>query len=108
MTRAPEHAGRLRVTERLAFVMMFTVMAGFVVGLSVVAAKTGARTLTDRTVADSPKTQAAQQGSVPLQAGTGKRAARTRSARHARFRFGPGDLACSSNSAGIIIRSHIP
>jgi hypothetical protein len=40
--RAPAHAGSLRLTERLAFVMMFTAMAAFVVGLSVLAAKTGA------------------------------------------------------------------
>jgi hypothetical protein len=42
VTRAPAHAGSLRLTERLAFVMMFTAMAAFVVGLSVLAAKTGA------------------------------------------------------------------
>jgi len=41
VTRAPAHAGSLRLTERLAFVMMFTAMAAFVVGLSVLAAKTG-------------------------------------------------------------------
>jgi len=42
VSRAPAHAGSLRVTERLAFVTMFTVMAAFVVGLAVLAAKTGA------------------------------------------------------------------
>jgi hypothetical protein len=41
VTRGPAHAGSLRLTERLAFVMMFTAMAAFVVGLSVLAAKTG-------------------------------------------------------------------
>jgi hypothetical protein len=41
--RAPAHAGSLRISERLAFVAMFMAMAGFVVGLSLVATKSGAR-----------------------------------------------------------------
>ena len=72
MTRAPAHAGRLRVAERLAFVAVFTVMATFVVGLTVLTAKSGARGL----VADSSSTETAGQGSQRLQeAGTGNRAA---------------------------------
>jgi hypothetical protein len=51
------------VRERLAFVMMFTVMATFVVGLSVLAAKTDARTGANRPLADSLHTKTAQQGS---------------------------------------------
>jgi hypothetical protein len=50
------------VTERLAFVVMFTVMATFVVGLSVLAAKTDARTVPGRPVADTLHTKTAQQG----------------------------------------------
>ena len=50
------------MTERLAFVVMFTVMATFVVGLSVLAAKTDARTVPGRRVADGLHTKTAQQG----------------------------------------------
>jgi hypothetical protein len=75
------------VTERLAFVVMFTVMATFVVGLSVLAARTDARTGTDRPFADSLHTRTAQLGATrPADAATrpadgAKRAAGTSSAR---------------------------
>ena len=51
------------MTERLAFVMMFTVMATFVVGLSVLAAKTDARNGPGRPLADTLHTKTAQLGS---------------------------------------------
>ena len=54
------------MTERLAFVVMFTVMATFVVGLSVLAAKTDARTGQNRPLADSLHTKPAQQGDKRL------------------------------------------
>jgi hypothetical protein len=61
------------VTERLAFVMMFTAMAAFVVGLSVVAAKTGSRTGPGRPVANSLRPNTAGQGGLHgRQAGTRK------------------------------------
>jgi hypothetical protein len=80
VTRAPAHAGRLRITERLAFVMMFMVMATFVVGLSVLAARTDARTGTGRPFADSLHTKTAQQGARQV-AGSARRPAGTWSAR---------------------------
>jgi hypothetical protein len=79
VTRAPAHAGRLRLNERLAFVMVFTVMATFVVGLSVLAARTDARTGAGRPLADSLHTKTAQQGAKQL-AGSARRAAGTLSA----------------------------
>ena len=54
------------MTERLAFVVVFTVMATFVVGLSVLAAKTDARTVPGRPLADTLHTKAAQQGVTHL------------------------------------------
>lgn len=48
--RAPAHAGGLRMSERLAFVFMFSLMAAFVVGLTVLAAKSGANPLIGRSV----------------------------------------------------------
>jgi hypothetical protein len=80
VTRAPAHAGRLRLNERLAFVMVFTVMATFVVGLSVLAARTDARTGAGRPLADGLHTKTAQQG-VAGQAESGKPEAGTVSAR---------------------------
>ena len=68
------------MTERLAFVVMFTVMATFVVGLSVVAAKTDSRTVPGRPLADSLHAKPAQQGDKPL-GGSGKLAVGTFSAR---------------------------
>lgn len=49
MKRAPAHAGGLRTSERLAFVVVFSLMAAFVVGLTVLAAKSGASPLTGHT-----------------------------------------------------------
>lgn len=49
MKRAPAHAGGLRMSERLAFVVMFSLMAVFVVGLTVLAAKSGATPLIGHT-----------------------------------------------------------
>jgi hypothetical protein len=68
------------VSERLAFVVMFTVMATFVVGLSVLAAKTDASTRAGRPLADSVHTRTAQQGGKPLGDGA-RRAPLTVSAR---------------------------
>ena len=62
MKRAPAHAGSMRLPERLAFVVVFTVMATFVVGLSVLAAKSGARALTGRPLAGASLTQQPAQG----------------------------------------------
>jgi hypothetical protein len=75
VSRAPAHAASLRLTERFAFVMMFMVMAAFVVGLSVLAVKTGARVGTDLpVVAGSARTEQTGQGGVQG-VGTGKQAA---------------------------------
>lgn len=75
MSQAPAHAGSLRVTERLAFVTMFTVMAAFVVGLTVLAVKTGAgRGLP--LVAGSAPTETVR-GGGGHHGGTGKPAAAT-------------------------------
>jgi hypothetical protein len=66
------------VTERLAFVTMFTVMAVFVVGLTVLAAKTGAGTGLPL-VAGSSRTETARQGDQSgHHGGSGKQAAATR------------------------------
>jgi hypothetical protein len=63
--RGPAHAGSLRISERLAFVVMFMAMAAFVVGLSVVAAKSGARAGTGRQVAATSRTDAIGSGEEP-------------------------------------------
>jgi hypothetical protein len=68
------------VTERLAFVVMFTAMATFVVGLSVLAARTDASTGAGRPLADGLHARTAQQGSKPP-GGSGKRAPLTVPAR---------------------------
>jgi hypothetical protein len=70
VSQAPAHAGSLRVTERLAFVTMFTVMAAFVVGLTVVAAKTGASTALEQSLSDGSRTMPAGQGGVKNLGGT--------------------------------------
>jgi hypothetical protein len=79
VSRAPAHAGSLHITERLAFVTMFTVMAAFVVGLAVLAAKTSAGAgfggHGPPLVAVSAPTETVRQGSVPdHHGGTGKHA----------------------------------
>jgi hypothetical protein len=56
MKRRPAHAGSLRISERLAFALMFVAMAAFVVGLSVIAAKSGARAGRGLHVAASERT----------------------------------------------------
>jgi len=69
MTRVPAHAGSLRLSERLAFVLMFMTMAAFVVGLSVLAAKFGGRAVTTATSSANSRTdQVGRQGqqSLPL------------------------------------------
>ncbi len=90
MSRAPAHAGSLRLTERLAFAGMFAAMAAFVVGLSVVAARTSAGVGGGLPlVTDSLHTKTTQQGDEPAQQGdepaqradSGKRAAGTWRAR---------------------------
>jgi hypothetical protein len=78
--RAPAHAGGLRMSERLAFVVMFSLMAAFVVGLTVLAAKTGAEPVIGGTTAAGAGTPGpASQGlaggtghSGGAQAGSGK------------------------------------
>jgi len=56
------------MTERLAFVMMFTAMAAFVVGLSVVAAKTGAGAGSGLPlVGESERTDLVGSGQPPIQ-----------------------------------------
>lgn len=65
MRRGPAHAGSLRISERLAFVLMFMAMAGFVVGLSVIAAKSGARAGTRLHVAASARTDPIGSGADP-------------------------------------------
>ena len=74
MTRAPAHAGRLRLSERFVFALVFALMAGFVVAITMSAAGPlhfalpGAAT----TVAGSRTTPADEAGSLQLQsAGTG-------------------------------------
>jgi hypothetical protein len=62
--RAPAHAGSLRISERLAFVAMFMAMAGFVVGLSVIAAKSGARIGAGLSLAASAPAERAGTGGV--------------------------------------------
>jgi hypothetical protein len=54
--RAPAHAGGLRTPERLAFVLVFSLMAAFVVGLTVLAAKSGASPLVGHTTPAGSKT----------------------------------------------------
>jgi hypothetical protein len=54
--RAPAHARGLRLSERLAFVAMFALMAAFVVGLTVLAVKSGNRAVTGRTAPASSRT----------------------------------------------------
>jgi hypothetical protein len=49
--RAPAHAGGLRTSERFAFVVVFSLMAAFVVGLTVLAAKTGGTSMIGDTTA---------------------------------------------------------
>jgi hypothetical protein len=64
--RAPAHAGGLRTSERLAFVMVFSLMAAFVVGLTVLAAKTGAAPVIGGTTAAGAGTPGpASQGVAP-------------------------------------------
>jgi hypothetical protein len=73
VTRAPAHAGRLRLSERCVFALVFALMAGFVVTITVSAAGLhlslpgGAAT-----VAGTQPTSADEAGSLKLQsAGTG-------------------------------------
>jgi hypothetical protein len=54
--RAPAHAGGLRTSERLAFVLVFSFMAAFVVGLTVLAAKSGASPLVGHTTPSGSQT----------------------------------------------------
>ena len=63
MKRAPAHAAGLRTSERLAFVLVFSLMAAFVVGLTVLAANSGASPLIGHTTPASSST---------LQAGAGQ------------------------------------
>jgi hypothetical protein len=64
--RAPAHAGGLRTSERLAFVMVFSLMAAFVVGLTVLAAKTGAEPVIGGTTPAGAGTPGpASQGQAP-------------------------------------------
>jgi len=74
VSRAPTHAGSLRLTERFAFVMVFTVMAAFVVGLTVLADKSGVRSELEGSVSDGSRAMTAGDGSV-TSAGSGKHAA---------------------------------
>jgi hypothetical protein len=60
--RAPAHAGGLRTSERLAFVMVFSLMAAFVVGLTVLAAKTGTPMIGGTTPAGAGTAGPASQG----------------------------------------------
>jgi hypothetical protein len=70
VTRVPTHAGNLRLSERLAFVVMFMAMAAFVVGLSVLAAKFGGRAIPGRSNAASSATERIRGGQQKL-TGTG-------------------------------------
>jgi len=54
--RAPAHAGGLRTSERLAFVLVFSFMAAFVVGLTVLAANSGASPLVGHTTPSGSQT----------------------------------------------------
>jgi hypothetical protein len=68
--RAPAHAGGLRTSERLAFVAVFSLMAAFVVGLTVLAAKTGGTPMIGDTTAAGAGTAGA--ASQQLADGTGQ------------------------------------
>jgi hypothetical protein len=71
VSQAPAHAGSLRLTERVAFIGMFAAMAAFVVGLSVLAAKTDASAGPRLpSVADSLHAKTAQQGTAGATAGS--------------------------------------
>ena len=75
MKRAPAHAGGLRTSERLAFVVVFSLMAAFVVGLTVLAAKTGATSVIGGTTAAGAGTVGAasqQQAGGTGQPGSGQ------------------------------------
>lgn len=69
--RAPAHASGLRLSERVAFVVVFSLMATFVVGLTVLAAKSGARLVIGRGVPASSTTLAAGVARRQLGDGTG-------------------------------------
>jgi len=96
--RAPAHAGGLRTPERLAFVVVFSLMAAFVVGLTVLTAKTGATPVIGGTTAAGAGTPgAASQG---LAGGTGQSGTRHVGGGHVGGGQSPG-----GHTGPVVIRS---
>jgi hypothetical protein len=96
--RAPAHAGGLRMSERLAFVVMFSLMAAFVVGLTVLAAKSGASPLIGRSAPASVRTIPPR--SVPDQVGGKRGSAADGDGSGPCNRGRRGDRACSALTVG--------
>jgi len=78
MTRAPTHAGRLRPSEQFVFALVFVLMAGFVVAITMSAARPPQQSLLAGP-ASAASAPAAVAGLARLQSGTGQ-PARTSSA----------------------------
>ncbi|HSZ46237.1 MAG TPA: hypothetical protein VK823_12915 [Streptosporangiaceae bacterium] len=112
MTRAPAHAGRLRLSERFVFALVFALMAGFVVAITMSAAGPlhfglpGSAT----TVAGAGSTPADEAGSLQLQsAGTGAVQSAERSAASHAAAVRPASArldALLAAAMGTVLRAH--